>query len=425
MVLAVKLSCANAALAQSISSAGRTGVSPQPFGESSKVAEESSGTFDTLIGNIKPIVTNRSSEKILEDVFTEEYNTEDITENQPSRLSLPRDRCITSTEESHRWKYSTRDVDPPFDPKVTGLPTTEARIKFAKQTQVATEVYSKVPISCIKTLSLRSLYNNDVKYAQFSVLRKDGIVYTFTDADFHLLCVYDLPFLFQFLAKRMELGNKYADSQSSYESSDCLLESEDFDFGYWLGQNKLYISPSNSRPLWIKDVEPNTFVEEPSYGFIYEDWDGVKRFFDHLECNKYMHKSLKFVYKALSKEVQIGRINRELATPLLSTIEATAKFRSLLYNISGNLPRPWIWHAFLGCAGAMNDPNVLNHSPLFEDVYDGKAPDRTFQVNRATYKHRYYLVDGKTLNELSLRGRKNWHVKISNELSASSKNVGI
>ena len=38
----------------------------------------------------------------------------------------------------------------------------------------------------------------------------------------------------------------------------------------------------------------------------------------------------------------------------------------------------WIWHAFFGCAGAMNDLNVLNHSPLFEDVYAGKAPDRTF-----------------------------------------------
>ncbi|KAJ9555173.1 hypothetical protein OSB04_009787 [Centaurea solstitialis] len=39
----------------------------------------------------------------------------------------------------------------------------------------------------------------------------------------------------------------------------------------------------------------------------------------------------------------------------------------------------WIWHAFFGCPGAMNDLNVLNHSPIFEDVYNGIAPDRTFQ----------------------------------------------
>ncbi|KAJ9535503.1 hypothetical protein OSB04_un001365 [Centaurea solstitialis] len=54
----------------------------------------------------------------------------------------------------------------------------------------------------------------------------------------------------------------------------------------------------------------------------------------------------------------------------------------------------WIWHTFFGCAGAMNDLNVLNHSPVFEDVYNGIAPDRTFQVNWATYKHIYYLGDG-------------------------------
>ncbi|KAJ9564903.1 hypothetical protein OSB04_000869 [Centaurea solstitialis] len=54
----------------------------------------------------------------------------------------------------------------------------------------------------------------------------------------------------------------------------------------------------------------------------------------------------------------------------------------------------WIWHAFFGCPGAMNDLNVLNHSPIFEDVYNGIAPDRTFQVNGATYKHGYYLGDG-------------------------------
>ncbi|KAJ9543668.1 hypothetical protein OSB04_023375 [Centaurea solstitialis] len=54
----------------------------------------------------------------------------------------------------------------------------------------------------------------------------------------------------------------------------------------------------------------------------------------------------------------------------------------------------WIWYAFFGCAGAMNDLNVLNHSPIFEDVYNGIAPDRTFQVNGATYKHGYYLGDG-------------------------------
>ncbi|GKD64965.1 ALP1-like protein, partial [Tanacetum coccineum] len=30
----------------------------------------------------------------------------------------------------------------------------------------------------------------------------------------------------------------------------------------------------------------------------------------------------------------------------------------------------WIWHAFYGMAGANNDINVLDNSPLFDDLLD-------------------------------------------------------
>nr|KAJ0201596.1 hypothetical protein LSAT_V11C600299180 [Lactuca sativa] len=38
----------------------------------------------------------------------------------------------------------------------------------------------------------------------------------------------------------------------------------------------------------------------------------------------------------------------------------------------------WIWHAFFGVAGSNNDLNVLGQSPLFNDIWTGKAPDMTF-----------------------------------------------
>ncbi|KAJ9547190.1 hypothetical protein OSB04_019733 [Centaurea solstitialis] len=38
----------------------------------------------------------------------------------------------------------------------------------------------------------------------------------------------------------------------------------------------------------------------------------------------------------------------------------------------------WIWRAFFGFAGAMNALNVLGQSPVFDDVYDGKAPECPF-----------------------------------------------
>ncbi|KAJ9550975.1 hypothetical protein OSB04_015020 [Centaurea solstitialis] len=53
----------------------------------------------------------------------------------------------------------------------------------------------------------------------------------------------------------------------------------------------------------------------------------------------------------------------------------------------------WISHAFFGCAGAQNDLNVLGQSPIFDVVYDGKAPECPFEVNGVTNKHIYYLRD--------------------------------
>lgn len=54
----------------------------------------------------------------------------------------------------------------------------------------------------------------------------------------------------------------------------------------------------------------------------------------------------------------------------------------------------WIWHAFFGVAGANNDINVLNQSPLFNDIINDRAPDCPFEVNGVVYKRGYYLADG-------------------------------
>jgi hypothetical protein len=53
-----------------------------------------------------------------------------------------------------------------------------------------------------------------------------------------------------------------------------------------------------------------------------------------------------------------------------------------------------IWHAFFGTAGAYNDINVLNKSPLFIDAIKGEAPRVQFVVNGNQYDMEYYLADG-------------------------------
>ncbi|XP_018474159.1 uncharacterized protein LOC108845449 [Raphanus sativus] len=54
----------------------------------------------------------------------------------------------------------------------------------------------------------------------------------------------------------------------------------------------------------------------------------------------------------------------------------------------------WIWHAFFGAPGTMNDLNILDRSPVFDDIINGVAPEVNFNVNGREYKYAYYLTDG-------------------------------
>ncbi|GJX00963.1 ALP1-like protein [Tanacetum coccineum] len=57
-------------------------------------------------------------------------------------------------------------------------------------------------------------------------------------------------------------------------------------------------------------------------------------------------------------------------------------------------------HAFFGVSGANNGNNMVNQSPLFNDLKERKAPDVSFVANSITYPWRYYLVD-EIYSELS------------------------
>uniref|UniRef100_A0A0D3D7H8 DDE Tnp4 domain-containing protein n=1 Tax=Brassica oleracea var. oleracea TaxID=109376 RepID=A0A0D3D7H8_BRAOL len=54
----------------------------------------------------------------------------------------------------------------------------------------------------------------------------------------------------------------------------------------------------------------------------------------------------------------------------------------------------WIWHAFFGPPGTLNDINVLDRSPIFDDIINGQAPQVNFSVNGREYHLAYYLTDG-------------------------------
>ncbi|XP_024013813.1 uncharacterized protein LOC112087893 isoform X1 [Eutrema salsugineum] len=54
----------------------------------------------------------------------------------------------------------------------------------------------------------------------------------------------------------------------------------------------------------------------------------------------------------------------------------------------------WICHAFFGPLGTLNDINVLERSPVFDDILQGRAPKVQYWVNGHKYKMGYYLTDG-------------------------------
>ena len=61
---------------------------------------------------------------------------------------------------------------------------------------------------------------------------------------------------------------------------------------------------------------------------------------------------------------------------------------------AGCSPDRRIWHLFCTIPGTCNDLNILNSSPLFDDILQGKSPAFKYVLNGTEYTWFYYLVDG-------------------------------
>ncbi|QHO54546.1 uncharacterized protein DS421_2g57730 [Arachis hypogaea] len=54
----------------------------------------------------------------------------------------------------------------------------------------------------------------------------------------------------------------------------------------------------------------------------------------------------------------------------------------------------WIWHAFFRVSGSNIDINVLDHSPVFDDILNDRAPEVNYTINGNNYTMGYYLAYG-------------------------------
>jgi hypothetical protein len=53
-----------------------------------------------------------------------------------------------------------------------------------------------------------------------------------------------------------------------------------------------------------------------------------------------------------------------------------------------------IWHCFFGSVGSCNDLNILDRSPLLQDLYNGKSMEVSYTLNGKERTTPYYLADG-------------------------------
>jgi len=54
----------------------------------------------------------------------------------------------------------------------------------------------------------------------------------------------------------------------------------------------------------------------------------------------------------------------------------------------------WIWHAFFGMLGSLNDINVLDRSPIFAALAEGRTAPVNYTINGHEYTIGYYLAYG-------------------------------
>nr|GEU31147.1 hypothetical protein [Tanacetum cinerariifolium] len=103
-------------------------------------------------------------------------------------------------------------------------------------------------------------------------------------------------------------------------------------------------------------------------------------FFNMCIIELYMPKYLR---NLTSEDVCYGKVN---------TVGVIKKYPTIMLEAVASQDL-WIWHAFYKIAGANNDINVLDNSPLFDDLLDDLAPMVPYVVNGVEYRNGYYLAD--------------------------------
>ncbi|GJX15702.1 zinc finger, CCHC-type containing protein [Tanacetum coccineum] len=100
------------------------------------------------------------------------------------------------------------------------------------------------------------------------------------------------------------------------------------------------------------------------------------------------------IFTFLNKRTHITNIyNKKKIIPDLPVNRSVVIERGPEERLMGDYFDDYYLACVFGVVGANNDINVLDNSPLFDDLLDDKAPVASFVVNRIGFEKGYYLAD--------------------------------
>ncbi|XP_015967032.1 uncharacterized protein LOC107490739 [Arachis duranensis] len=155
--------------------------------------------------------------------------------------------------------------------------------------------------------------------------------------------------------------------------------------------NSLHRVAAQREPRWInRDREAghdrlfqDYFADEPVYNANIFRW----RFRMRRDVFLRIVDALSNVYPYFQQGVDAT--GRRGLSPLQ---KCTAAIRMLAYGVASS--DLWIWHAFFRVSGSNNDINVLDRSPVFDDILNDRALEVNYTINGNNYTMGYYLADG-------------------------------
>jgi len=219
------------------------------------------------------------------------------------------------------------------------------RIRFERTAQERSKVFSNIPIRRILDISTQYFAYKNIKYAKYTVERKDSEIYTFTEADLVNLCAYDLLHLHGYLTGRLESRRDcvgFLRRVVQVMRERIIFNSQiDFEIGLQFGEEKTALTKPDDTHRGIKRWVTNSVVTSLVLGFVYTD-NNENKVFQIEEAAKYSNQTLTRIENTINLHKGTEFIQIEPAEKILQAINAQKAYRRLIIQMRKTLKNDFL-----------------------------------------------------------------------------------